>query len=111
MTQDEYRAQAYRLGHRFVRKLLGLGKTPDTIRRAIDRAQEHLLTLGAYSAELDRMKGFFAYPPEKVYSRPCLILADGAEGVPSRHLVCSVDGTSGLCPAELTRPEPVGAAA
>jgi hypothetical protein len=56
MTQDEYRAQAYRLGHHFVRKLLGLGKAPGTIRRDIDRAQEHLLTLGAYSAELDRMK-------------------------------------------------------
>jgi hypothetical protein len=55
--------------------------------------------------------GFFAYPLEKVSSRPCSILADGAEGVPSRHLVCSIDWTSGLCPAELTRPEPAGAAA
>ena len=58
-----------------------------------------------------QLLGFFAYPLEKVHSRPCSVLADGAEGVPSRHLVCAVDRTSGLCPAELTRPEPAGVAA
>jgi hypothetical protein len=34
------------------------------------------------------LKGFFAYPPERVYSRPCSVMADGAEDMPPRHLAC-----------------------
>jgi len=56
MTQDEYCGVAYRLGHRFARKLLGDGKCPDFVRLAMQRAQEHLLALRAYSPELDDMK-------------------------------------------------------
>ena len=48
MTQKEYRAVAYRLGHRFARKLLDKGKRPDSVRLAMQRAQEHLLALRAY---------------------------------------------------------------
>ena len=44
---------AYRLGHHFARKLLGDGERPDFVRLAMQRAQEHLLTLRAYSPELD----------------------------------------------------------
>ena len=53
MTQDEYCGVAYRLGHGFARKLLGDGKRPNSVRLAMQRAQEHLLTLRAYSPELD----------------------------------------------------------
>ena len=56
MTPDESRAVAYRLGHHFAEKLLGAGKSPDTVRAAMERAQERLLELRAYSADLDRMK-------------------------------------------------------
>jgi hypothetical protein len=55
MKPDEYRAEAYRLGHRFARGLLGAGKAPDTVRLAMDRAQERLLELRAYSADLEAM--------------------------------------------------------
>ena len=55
MTQKEYCAVAYRLGHRFARKLLGDGQRPDFVRLAMQRAQEHLLALRAYSPELDEM--------------------------------------------------------
>ena len=54
----------------------------------------------------EHTQGFSAYPLEKVYSRPRSALADGAEGVPLRHLACSVDGTSERCPAERTLAEP-----
>jgi hypothetical protein len=56
MTQEEYRAVAYRLGHHFAQKLLRAGRGPDSVRLAMQRAQEHLLTLRAYSADLDQMK-------------------------------------------------------
>ena len=56
MTQKESRAVAYRLGYHFARKLLGGGKRPDSVRLAMERAQEHLLELRAYSPELDEMK-------------------------------------------------------
>jgi hypothetical protein len=55
MKSDEYRAEAYRLGHRFARGLLGAGKAPHTVRLALDRAQERLLELRAYSADLEAM--------------------------------------------------------
>jgi hypothetical protein len=56
MTQDEYRAVAYRLGHDFARKLLRAGKDPDSVRLAMYRAQEHLRALKVYSPALDEMK-------------------------------------------------------
>jgi len=56
MTPDECRAVAYRLEHHFAEKMLGAGKTPDTVRAAMERAQVHLPELRAYSADLDRMK-------------------------------------------------------
>jgi hypothetical protein len=56
MTPDECRAEAYRIGHQFAQKRLGAGAAPATIRVAMERAQEHLLELRAYSADLDRMK-------------------------------------------------------
>src|SRR4051794_3484249 len=43
--------------------------------------------------------GFFAYPPEEVYSRPCSVMVDGAKDVPPGLLACSVHRTSGPCPA------------
>jgi hypothetical protein len=55
MTQEEYRAVTYRLGHHFARELLGKGELPDSVRLAMQRAQEHLLALRAYSPELDEM--------------------------------------------------------
>ena len=55
MDPEEYRAEAYRLGHRFARRLLDAGQAPDAIRRTLDRAQEHLLELQAYSADLAAM--------------------------------------------------------
>jgi hypothetical protein len=55
MTPEEYRAVAYRLGHHFAQKRLRAGKGPDSVRLAMQRAQEHLLVLRAYSADLDRM--------------------------------------------------------
>jgi hypothetical protein len=55
MSPEEYRAEAYRLGQRFARRRLGAGAAPDTVRLALDRAQEVLLGLGAYSADLEEM--------------------------------------------------------
>jgi hypothetical protein len=55
MRPEEYRAEAYRLGHRFARGRLGAGEAPDTVRVALDRAQEVLLGLRAYSADLEEM--------------------------------------------------------
>lgn len=55
MRPEEYRAEAYRLGHRFARGLLGTGKGPETVHMAIDRAQERLLELRAYSVDLEAM--------------------------------------------------------
>jgi hypothetical protein len=49
-------------------------------------------------------KGFFAYPPEKVYSSLYSVMADGAEGIPLRHSASLVNWTSKLCRAELIRP-------
>ena len=76
MTQDEYCGVAYRLGHRFARKLLGDGKCPDFVRLAMQRAQEHLLTLRAYSPELDDLMGsgvedaLAGKPIDPRYARP-----------------------------------------
>ena len=44
--------------------------TPETVRGCRDRLRWFL--------------GFFAYPPEKVYSRHYSVVADGAEGVSLR---------------------------
>jgi hypothetical protein len=55
MKPEEYRAEAYRVGHQFARGLLGIGKDPETIRVAMDRAQERLRELRAYSADLEAM--------------------------------------------------------
>jgi hypothetical protein len=55
MSPEEYRAEAYRLGHRFARGRLGAGAAPDTVRLALERAQEVLLGLRAYSADLEEM--------------------------------------------------------
>jgi len=38
--------------------------------------------------------GVFAYPPEKVYSRPDLVMADGAEGAPLRPPASLVNAVS-----------------
>jgi hypothetical protein len=76
MTQEEFRAVAYRLGHRFARKLLSRGRRPDSIRLAMERAQEHLLALRAYSPELDAMKrsgvdeALAGKPIDPRYARP-----------------------------------------
>jgi hypothetical protein len=55
MRTQEYRAESYRLGHRFARRMLGAGMDPDSVRRAMDRAQEHLLELRAFSVDMDEM--------------------------------------------------------
>ena len=55
MTPQEYRTVAYRLGHHFAQKQLREGKGPDSVRLAMQRAQEHLQVLRAYSADLDQM--------------------------------------------------------
>ena len=76
MTQKEYRAVAYRVGHRFTRKLLDKGRRPDSARLAMQRAQEHLLALRAYSPELDDMKrsgvedALAGKPIDPRYARP-----------------------------------------
>jgi hypothetical protein len=76
MSPDEYRAVAYRLGHHFARNMLGAGKAPDAVRVAMERAQEHLLALGAYSDELDRMKrlgvedALAGKPIDRRYAKP-----------------------------------------
>ena len=76
MTQKEYCAVAYRLGHHFARKLLGDGKRPDFVRLAMQRAQEHLLTLRVYSPELDDLMGsgvedaLAGKPIDPRYARP-----------------------------------------
>ena len=76
MTQEEFRAVAYRLEHRFASKLLSRGRRPDSIRLAMERAQEHLLALRAYSPELDAMKrsgvedALAGKPIDPRYARP-----------------------------------------
>jgi hypothetical protein len=55
MTDEEYLAVAYRLGHHFAQKLLRQGKDDDSIRLAMQDAQERLKALRAYSADLDAM--------------------------------------------------------
>ena len=55
MTQEEYCAVAYRLGHDYARKRLGAGNGPDSVRLAMQSAQEHLQELKAYSVGLDAM--------------------------------------------------------
>jgi hypothetical protein len=56
MTDEEYLAAAYRVGHHFAQKLLREGKDDDSIRLAMQDAQQHLKALRAYSADLDAMK-------------------------------------------------------
>jgi hypothetical protein len=56
MTQEQYRAVAYRLGHHFAQKLLRAGKDHESVRLAMQDAQERLKALRAYSADLDAMK-------------------------------------------------------
>jgi hypothetical protein len=56
MTGEEQLAVAYCLGHNFARKQLKAGKDPDSIRAAIDCAQDHLKALSAYSEAIDAMK-------------------------------------------------------
>jgi hypothetical protein len=55
MRPQEYRAESYHLGHRFAMRLLGAGMDPGSVRRAMDRAQERLRELRAYSADMDEM--------------------------------------------------------
>jgi hypothetical protein len=56
MTDDEYLAVAYRLGHDFARRQLRAGKGPDSIRLAMEDAQKRLRALRAHSEVLDAMK-------------------------------------------------------
>ena len=56
MTQEEYCAVAYRMGHHFAQKQLRAGKGPDSIRLSMECAQDHLKALRAYSEALDQMQ-------------------------------------------------------
>jgi hypothetical protein len=56
MTDAEQLAVAYCLGHDYARKQLEAGKDADSIRLAINHAQEHLMALRAYSQPIDEMK-------------------------------------------------------
>jgi hypothetical protein len=56
MTDEEYCAQAYRIGYNFARKLLADGKDPASVRRAMEAAQDRLRALRVYSASMDYMK-------------------------------------------------------
>jgi hypothetical protein len=55
MTQQEYRAVAYGMGHHFAQKQLRTGKDPDSVRLAMKGVQEHLKARRAYSAHLAEM--------------------------------------------------------
>jgi hypothetical protein len=55
MTQQEYRAEAYRMGHHFARRQLRAGKDPDSVRLAMEGAQEHLKARKAFPAGLGEM--------------------------------------------------------
>jgi hypothetical protein len=44
----------------------------------------HRLTARLAERHLNSKAGFFAYPPEKVYSRHYPVVTDGAEGVSAR---------------------------
>jgi hypothetical protein len=55
MTPEEFHMVAYRLGHDFAQKQLRAGMGPDSVRLAMQRAQEHLQVLRAYSADLEQM--------------------------------------------------------
>jgi hypothetical protein len=55
MGSTSYCAVAYHLGHDYARKQLRAGNGPDSVRLAMQSAQEHLRELKAYSVGLDAM--------------------------------------------------------